>query len=71
MELFRRRFISPLEERSYPYSLQDLTQEDSENNTSPLTHFTKSDPEDISRFEVLEVNYNHIHPDCSRNCSIH
>jgi len=51
--------------------VQDPTQQDSENVTPPLTHFTESDPEDMSRFEALEVNYNHNHSDCSSNCSIH
>jgi len=59
------------EDKNYPHTVQDPTQEDSKNDTSPLTHFTESDPEDISRFEVLEVNYNHNHSDCSSNCSIH
>jgi len=59
------------EDKSYPHTVQDPTQEDSESNTSPLTYFTESDPEDMSRFEVLEVNYNHNHSDCSSNCSIH
>jgi len=59
------------EDKSYPYTVQDPTQEDSENATSPHTHFTKSDQEDMSRFEVLKVNYNHNHSDYSSNCSIH
>jgi len=59
------------EHKSYPQTVQDPTQEDSESDTSPITHFTESDPEDISRFEVLEINYNHNHSDCSSNCSIH
>jgi len=59
------------EDKSYPHTVQDPTQEDPESNTSPLTHFTESDPEDMSRFEVLEVNYNHNHSACSSNCSIH
>jgi len=59
------------EDKSYPHTVQDPTQEDSENDTSPLTHFTESDPEDMSRFEVLEVNDNHNHSDCRSNCSIH
>jgi len=59
------------EDKSYPHTVQDATQEDSESDTSPLTHFTETDPEDMSRFEVLEVNYNHNHSDCSSNCSIH
>jgi len=36
-----------IEGKSYPHSVQDPTQEDSENDTSPLTHFTESDPEDM------------------------
>jgi len=59
------------EDKNDPSTVQDPTQEDSQNNTSPLTGFTESDPEDISGFEVLEVNYNHNHSDCSSNCSIH
>jgi len=59
------------EDKSYPHTVQDPTQEDSESDTSPLTHFTETDPEDISRFELLEVNYNHNHSDCSSNYSIH
>jgi len=51
--------------------MQDPTQEDSESDTSPLTDFTESDPEEMSRFEVLKVNYNHNHSDCCSNCSIH
>jgi len=51
--------------------VQDPTAEDSESNTSTLTHFTESDPEDMSRFEVREVNYNYNHSDCRSNCSIH
>jgi len=59
------------EDKGYPHTVQDPTQEDSESDTSPLTHFTESDPKDMSRFKVLEVNYNHNHSDCSSNCSIH
>jgi len=59
------------EDKSYPDTVQDPTQEDSENNSTPLTHFTESDPEDMSRFEGHEVKYNHNHSDCSSNCSIH
>jgi len=59
------------EGQSYPHTVQDPAQEDLENDTSPLTHFTEPDPEDMSRFEALEVNYNHNHSDCSSNCSIH
>jgi len=51
--------------------VQDPPQGDSESDTSPLTHFTESDPEDMSGFEVLEFNYNHNHSDYSSNCSIH
>ena len=58
------------EGRSYPHTVHDPTQEESENATSPLIHFTESDLEDMSRFEVLEVNYSHNHSDCSSNCSI-
>jgi len=59
------------EDKSYHNTVQDPTQEDSENDTFPLTHFTESDLEDLSRFEVLEANYNHNQSDCIRNCSIH
>jgi len=59
------------EDKSYPHTVKDPTQGDSESNTCPLTHFTESDPEDMSRFQVLEVNYNHNHADCSRNRGIH
>jgi len=59
------------EEKSYPHTMQDPTQDDSESKTSPLTQLTESDPEDISRCEILEVNYNHNHSACSRNRSIH
>jgi len=58
------------EDNSYPHTVKDPTQENSESDTSPLTHFPESDPKDMSRFEVLEVNYNHNHSDCSSNCSI-
>jgi len=51
--------------------VHDPTQEDSENDAAPLTHFTESDPEDMSRSEVLEVNYNPNHSDSNSNCSIH
>jgi len=51
--------------------VQEPTQDDSESDTSPVTHFTKSKPEDMSGFEVREVNYNHSHSDCSPDCSIH
>jgi len=59
------------EDKRYPHTVQDPTQEDSDSDTSPLTHFTESDPEDMSRFEILEVNNNHKHSDCSSDCSIH
>jgi len=59
------------EDESYPHTVEDPTQEDSESDISPLSHFTESDPEDMSRFEVLEVNYNYNYSDCSSNCSIH
>jgi len=59
------------EDKSSPHTGRDPTQGDSESNISPLTHFTESDPEDMSRFEVLKVNYNYNHSDCSSNCSIH
>jgi len=59
------------EDKSYPHTVQDPTQEDSEKDTSPLTHFTESDPEEMSQFEVLEVNYNYNHSDCSSTCGIH
>ena len=72
MELFSGRFITPLYRRqNYPHTVQDPTQEDSESDTSPLTHVTESDPEDLSRFEVLEVNYNHHATDWSGNCRFH
>jgi len=57
------------QDKSCPHTVQDPTQEDSESDTSSLTHFTES--EDMFRFEILEVNYNHNHSDCSSNCSIH
>jgi len=44
------------EDKNYPHTVQDPTQEDSENDTSPITHFTEYDPEDMSRFAVLEVH---------------
>jgi len=59
------------EDKSSPHTMQDPTQEHSESDTSPLIHLTKSDPEDMSRFEVHEVIYNHNHSHCSSNCSIH
>jgi len=59
------------EDKNYPHTMHNPTQEESENEACPLTHFTESDPEDMSRFEVLEVNYNHNYSDCSSNCSIH
>jgi len=58
------------EDKRYPHTMQDPTQQDSEKDTSPPIHFTESDPEDMSRFEALEFNYNHNHSDCSGNCSI-
>jgi len=65
--------LSPLytEDKSYAHSVQDSTQEDSENDRSPLTHFTESDPEGMSRFAVLEFNYTHNYSDCSSDWSIH
>jgi len=72
MDLCRRRFITPLPRRqelsSYyarPYSRRFRKRQLS---SYPLH---QSNPEDMSRFEVLEVNYNHNHSDSSSNCSIH
>jgi len=59
------------EDKCYPHPVQDPTQEDSESSSSPLTHLTESEPEDMPRFEGLEVNYNNNHADRSSNCSIH
>ena len=59
------------EDKCYPHTVQDPTQEDSENDSPPLTHFTESDLEEMLRFEALEINYNHNHSDRSSNCSIH
>jgi len=59
------------EDKGYPHTVQDPTQEDSGNDTSPLTNFTESYPEEISPVDVVEVNYNHTHSDCCTNGSIY
>ena len=58
------------EEKNDSHTVQDPTQEDSENDIFAFTYSTKFDPEDMSRFKLLEVDYNHNHSDCSSNCSI-
>ena len=59
------------EDKSYPHTVQDTTPDGSESDTSPITHFTESEPQDLFSFEVLEGNYNQNHSDCSSNCSIY
>jgi len=59
------------EDENYPHTVQNPTQQDSDNHPSPRTLCTGSDPEARSLFEVLEVNYNHNHSHCCSNCSMH
>ena len=59
------------EDNNYPHTAQDPTQEDSEDDDSPLTHFIKSNPANMSRFEPLEVQYTNHYSDHNRDCSIH
>ena len=59
------------EDKNYPHTTQDPTQEDSEDDDSPLTHFIESNPANMSRFESLEVGYTNHYSDCNSDCSIH
>src|SRR6195952_274098 len=59
------------EDKNYPHTVQDPTQEDSENENSTLTLSTISNPEDMSRFDTLDVDYTHNHSDYDSSCSIH
>ena len=59
------------EEKNYPYTAQDPTQEDSEREDIPLTHFLESNLAKMFRFEPLEVEYTHHCSDGDSSCSIH
>ena len=59
------------EDNNYPHTAQDPTQEDLENEDSPLTHFIKSYLANMSRFEPLEVEYARHFSDCHSDCRIH
>ena len=59
------------EDKNYPHTAQDPTQQDSEYDNSPLTHFLESNPATMSRFEPLEVEYTNYCSDCNSDCSIH
>ena len=59
------------EDKKYPHTAQDPAHEDSENENSPLTHFIKSNPANISRVEPLEVQYTGHCSVCDSDCSIH
>ena len=59
------------EDKNYTHTAQDPTQDDSEHKDSPLTHFIKSNPANMSRFEPLEVEYTDHCSDCNSSCSIH
>ena len=58
-------------DKNYPHTAQDPTQEDSEYDYSPLTHFIESNPANMSRFEPLEVEYTNHCSDCNSDSSIH
>src|SRR6195952_3899516 len=59
------------EDKNYPHTVQDPTQEDSEDENSTLTLSTVSNPEDMSQFDTRDVEYTHEHSDCDSSCSIH
>ena len=59
------------EDKNYPHTAKDPTQEDSEHETTPLTHYIESDFEDMSRFEPLKGEYSNYCSDCNSDCSIH
>ena len=59
------------EDKTYPHTAKDPTQEDSENDTTPLTQYIEPDFADMSRFEPLEVDYTQHCSDCNSDCSVH
>ena len=59
------------EDKNYPHTAKEDTQEDSESDNIPLTHYIESDFEDMSRFEPLKVEYSRHCSDCNSDCSIH
>ena len=65
--------LSPLytEDKNYPHTANNPTQENSESDTTLVTHYIESDFEDMSTFEPLEVDYSRNCLDCNSDCSIH
>ena len=59
------------EDKNYPHTAQDPTQQDSEYDNSPLANFIESDPSNMSRFYPLEVEYTNHCSDCNSDCSIY
>ena len=59
------------EDKNYPYTAQDSTQENSQYDDSPPAHFIESSPAKMWRFEPLEVDYTNHCSDRNSDCSIY